>query len=512
MSPRGSAVREEALTEWGSHMIGNTELRHVALAILAVIMPVLVHPSYAATLGPVTDPIGVVRIPKGAPIQIGAYWVMSGADTAMGIDSKRGAELAFKNIGNKLLGHPVKFTVEDDQCNAEGGQTAATKLAANPQMLIVLGGACSSAATPAAPILWQQGITNICNACSAPSLTAPDRGPQYAGFGRTIASDIDQGSSDAKYVFTVLKAKTVVAVHDGSPYAQQLAAVMAKSFGGLGGKVLSIEAIAPTDVDMHPVLAKIAAEKPDVIYMPIFVAAAAQMLRQSKEISGLEHTTLVGGGSLAAAQFIEASGPAVIGFHICYPDVSVDTMGKGYPAFVEEYTKAYGEAPISGYHANAFDAAEMAIKAIPKVAKADKEGNLYVGRQALRDAVFAEKFDGLSGPIACDPYGQCAKFKPAVYEFVSDDPKTFSMGQEPEKGLAVGQVVSGLHEQPAWDVRQAFHAGVGDCDALGDFQPHRFKPQAGHEVECHAGLQLGPVARPQAHGALAPVWWVAEAD
>jgi branched-chain amino acid transport system substrate-binding protein len=407
--------------------------RHLAQVVAAIALTVLAHPLCAETQGPVTDPIGVVRIPKGAPIQIGAYWVMSGADTAMGIDSKRGAELAFRRIGNKLLDHPIKFQVEDDQCNAEGGQTAATKLAANPQILVVLGGACSSAATPAAPILWQQGITNICNACSAPSLTAADRGPQYAGFGRTIASDIDQGASDAKYVFTVLKAKTVVAVHDGSPYAQQLAAVMAKSFDGMGGKVLSTEAIAPTDVDMHPVLTKIAAEKPDVIYMPIFVAAAAQMLRQAKDIPGLEHTTLIGGGSLAAAQFIEASGPSVVGFQICYPDVSVDTMGTGYPAFVAEYKQVYGEAPISGYHANAYDAAEMAIKAITEVAKADKDGNLYVGRKALRDVVFAQKFDGLSGPIACDAYGQCAKFKPAVYEFVSEDPKTFSMGKNPKK-------------------------------------------------------------------------------
>ena len=45
------------------------------------------------TLGPVSDPVGVVKIPKGAPIQIGGYWVLSGADTAMGVDSRRGAEL-----------------------------------------------------------------------------------------------------------------------------------------------------------------------------------------------------------------------------------------------------------------------------------------------------------------------------------------------------------------------------------------------------------------------------------
>jgi branched-chain amino acid transport system substrate-binding protein len=414
-------------------MLAKTRFGVAVLAAAAVIMLTTGAVQAAQTVGPVTDEIGVIKIPKGAPIQIGGYWVLSGADTAMGLDSKRGAEIAFAEIGNKLLGHPIKFQVEDDQCNAEGGQTAATKLAANPQITMVLGGACSSAATPAAPILWAQGITNICNACSAPALTAPDRKAVYDGFGRTIASDIDQGGSDAKYIYTVLKAKTLATVHDGSPYAQQLVAVTAKAFTALGGKVVSEEAVAPTDVDMHPMLTKVAAAKPDVVYMPVFVAAAAQLLRQSKEVPGLEHAVLVGGGSLAAAEFIEAAGPSVVGFHVGYPDVSIDVMGKGYPAFVEKYKKTYGEGPTSGYHANAYDAAEMAIKAITKVAKTDKDGNLYIGRKALHDAVFAEKFDGLSGPIACDTHGQCAKFKPAVYEFVSADPKTFSMGKNPKK-------------------------------------------------------------------------------
>jgi branched-chain amino acid transport system substrate-binding protein len=75
----------------------------------------------------------------------------------------------------------------------------------------------------------------------------------------------------------------------------------------------------------------------------------------------------------------------------------------------------------------------MAINAIKQVAKTDKNGTLYIGRKALRDAVYAQKFAGLSGPISCDNYGQCAKFKPAVYQFISDDSKTFSMGKNPKK-------------------------------------------------------------------------------
>ena len=103
--------------------------------------------SAAETKGPVTDDLGVLVIPKGAPIQFGAYWVMSGADSALGIDEKRGVEIAIKDQGGTLVGHPIKLNVEDDGCNAEGGQTAATKLAANPNTAIVLGPACSSAAT-----------------------------------------------------------------------------------------------------------------------------------------------------------------------------------------------------------------------------------------------------------------------------------------------------------------------------------------------------------------------------
>lgn len=247
-------------------------------------MQVAVLPTAAETLGPVTDEIGVVRIPKGAPIQIGGYWVLSGADAALGTDEKRAVEIAVNDRGGKLLGRPIKLDVEDSLCSAEGGQTAAQKLAANPALVLVIGPSCSSEATPGAPILWKAGIVSIGTSSSAPALT---RKPEYDGFARTIYSDIDQGAADAKWLHDVLKAHRIVTIHDGSPYAQQLTAETAKNFRKLGGTVLSEEAISPTDVDMHPLLTRISTEKPDVIYLPIFVAAAGQILRQTSEIPGL---------------------------------------------------------------------------------------------------------------------------------------------------------------------------------------------------------------------------------
>ena len=92
---------------------------------------------------------------------------------------------------------------------------------------------------------------------------------------------------------------------------------------------------------MHPVLTRIATEKPDVIYAPVFVAAGAQLLRQAKEISGLEKVPLIGSSGEMAPDLIEAARKAVVGYKITYPDVSPEAMGKGYPKFVEEYKKEY---------------------------------------------------------------------------------------------------------------------------------------------------------------------------
>lgn len=408
-------------------------LSWLAVAAILGVGAITSTPAHAVKVGPVDDPLGVVKIAKGQPIVVGGYWVLSGADTALGLDSKRAVEVYFQQVKNQLVGHPIKFTVEDDLCSAEGGQTAGTKLAANQQIVAVLGGACSSAATAAAPILWKQGIVNVCTGCTAPRLTAADRGPSFDGFARTIYSDAEQAKGDAKWMYDVQKWKTAATIHDGSPYSQQLAAAFKTEFEKKGGKVVASEAVSPTDVDMRPVLTKIATAKPDVLYYPTFIAAAGHITRQAKETAGLTKE-IIGGGSLMAKDMVTAAGDAIVGFRITFPDVSKDALGKDYPKLVAEYKKMFGEEPIQGFHAQAYDAGRLLDIALQKVAVTDKDGTTYIGRKALRDAIFdAPKFDGMSGPIKCDQNGNCGEFKFAVYQFTSGDASTFDIGKNPKK-------------------------------------------------------------------------------
>jgi branched-chain amino acid transport system substrate-binding protein len=388
----------------------------------------------AETKGPVTDELGVVEIPKDAPIVIGGYWTLSGPDTALGVDSKRGVEIAFDEVDNTIAGHPIQFVAEDSQCNAEGGQTAATKLASLPNIVAAIGPDCSSSATPAAPILWKAGIVNVGTATTAPSLTAPDRKPDYFGYMRTIYTDADQGFNDAEYFYKELACTTLATIHDGSPYASQLAKAAAAHFAELGGQVVAEEAVTPTDVDMRPVLTGIGTKKPCVLYFPIFVAAAAQIVRQAPDIPDLKETKIIGGSAVMAPGLLEAAGDAAEGFVITNVDISTEAMGEKYPEFVERYTAKYGEGPINAFHAHAYDAGVILVKGIEAVAKTDENGTTYVGRKALRDALFATKgHDGISGPIDCNEHGQCGAFNFAVYQFTSGDPSTFKIGENPVK-------------------------------------------------------------------------------
>jgi branched-chain amino acid transport system substrate-binding protein len=92
------------------------------------------------------DKIGVVKIKPGDPIRIGVWFVVAGPDASLGEDTKRGVEIAVDDKKGKLLGHPIKLIVQDEGCNAEGGQAAATKLAADKTIVAAIGSNCGSAA------------------------------------------------------------------------------------------------------------------------------------------------------------------------------------------------------------------------------------------------------------------------------------------------------------------------------------------------------------------------------
>jgi len=320
-------------------------------------------------------------------------------------------------LKGKVLGHDVQLTGEDDGCSAEGGQAAGTKLSADPTIVAVIGTSCSSAARVAVPLLSQAGMVIISPSNTAPDLTLAGNENNWPGYMRTAHSDLIQGKAAAQFAYEFLGLTKAATIHDGSLYAEKLQEVFALNFEELGGTITAREAVDPNGTDFKSALTSIAATSPEIIYHPIFVKAGSLIVRQAKEVPGLENTYLMGADGMFSPDVTEGAGDAVEGLFVSSPDLSA-FAAEYTSTFLPKYSELFGTGPISIFHAHAYDAMMIILAAIEKVAVQDADGTLHIGRQALRDAMYATKdFKGLTGNLTCTPTGDCADPVIAVYEY-----------------------------------------------------------------------------------------------
>jgi branched-chain amino acid transport system substrate-binding protein len=375
------------------------------LTILVILATALSACDIGGTTFECTDSIGCVDIPPDDPVRIGYALVISGANETLGIDSRRGVEIAVDDKG-EVLGHSIELVGEDSECSAEGGQKALTKLVSDPSLIGIIGTNCSSAGEPASKIASDAGMVLISPSNTAPSLTDPNL-TWNPGYLRSCHNDKVQGAAMAEFAYNELGVRKAATIHDGSPYAEQLQQVFADNFVQMGGEITTQEAVNVGDTDMRPVLTKISATEPEFIYYPIFIAEGGHITTQAKEVSGLEDTILSGADGMISPDFIAAAGEAAEGMYISGPDLAFENpLGQ---AFLQKHREKYGEEPLSAFHAHAYDATNMLFAAIEEVAVQDNDGTLHIGRQALRDALYATKdFQGITGNLNCNEYGDCA--------------------------------------------------------------------------------------------------------
>ena len=358
-----------------------------------------------------TDPLGCVTYGPDEPIRIASALVISGPNVDLGTDSQYGVEIAIK-FQEELFGHPIELQAEDDGCSAEGGQAAGQKIVSDPSIVAVVGTSCSGAGVPMSKVITEAGYVMVSPSNTSPALTDPDVSWEE-GYLRTAHNDEVQGKAMADFAFEVLGVTKVAAIHDGDPYTEGLARVFADSFEALGGTVVEFTAVNKGDTDMRPVLAAVAAAgPPELIYYPVFTAEGGFLTKQAKEVIGLEDTILAAADGMISDAAIEAVAEAGEGMYFSGPDLGFS--GDLYDSFLATYIEDYGSKPISAFHAHAFDATNMVFACIEAVAVEDGD-SIHIGRQAMRDCLFAtENFEGITGNLTCDEYGDCADPKIAV--------------------------------------------------------------------------------------------------
>jgi len=389
------------------------------LAAFVLIVALLAGPGYTGVQTSIVQGMGsTAMIAKGKTVKIG--WA-GDLTKQLVVPSKGilfGAQVAVnrRNAAGGIKGFNVEIVQGDDQCVGEQATTVAQKFVSDPDIVGVVGHVCSGATIPASDVYEKARVVMVSGSATAYSVT--NRGLTVVN--RVVFTDDKQGLAEALYMINEMKAKSIATLDDSASYGKGLAETVQREFARLGGKVVLAESIDPEAKDFRPVLTKLLANPPDVLFFGGYEKPAALLTQQMKEV-GLTNTKFFSDDGAYTSTYIQLAGNDAEGVFLS----SVSTKGgdeKALKQFSDDFAKVANDKyeVYDPYQPNGFDAASVLMEAIDKVATVDSKGDLNIDREALIKAVRATKgFKGLTGTLTCDAKGDCGAGEVGIYEIKS---------------------------------------------------------------------------------------------
>ncbi|WP_289033727.1 branched-chain amino acid ABC transporter substrate-binding protein [uncultured Arsenicicoccus sp.] len=339
-------------------------------------------------------------------VKIGVIAPVSGDLSALGLGIQHSVELAAKkaNESNAVPGWKFEVVTKDDEAKPDVAKNAATAIAADKDVLGVVGTLNSSTSQSVQPVLSTAKIVQISPANTNPSLTrgakfadAPQR--MYPSYFRTCTTDSVQGPFAAKYLLEQ-GIKQVATIHDKKTYGQGLVEAFTAEFKKGGGTVVAAETINPDDSNYGPVISKIKPSAPKAIYYGGEYPQAGPLSQQAKS-AGLA-VPVMGGDGIFAADFIKLAGATATGDLATSVGAPTDTLEKG-KTFLADYKTAGYKEPSEAYGAYSYDAANAIIEGAKTALKDAK--TVEDARAKMADAVGKVAIEGVTGKVEFDEYG-----------------------------------------------------------------------------------------------------------
>ena len=359
------------------------------------------------------DKNACVEVGVGRPIYLGT--LLFEEDSA-GLDSKRAVELAvdyldgaFDSRQGELLGHPVSLLAESEDCTPKGGVAGARRLLLEPDLVAVIGTTCSAAAfDAAAKVLSAKDVLLMSPSNTSPLLTDPKTHERF--YFRTAFNDLIQGAAVAAFVKEKLGATTAGVISVPDAYSKTLGEAFADRFWRDGGKVVA-EASMSLRGSPDRAVAKMAAARPQVIFLPTFAPACPAAVRAIRATPALAGARIVVSEACQTRDALKDMGDAADGIYASGPDAGDLRADPFYDRFfIPAYRQAYGEGPPSVFHATSYDAANLLFGAIRRASVQLPGGRLLINRAEMRRTMLdVEGYKGMSGTLTCVPNGDCAQ-------------------------------------------------------------------------------------------------------
>jgi branched-chain amino acid transport system substrate-binding protein len=305
-------------------------------------------------------------------VKIGMVYELTGNTATYGVAAANGAKLAFKemNANGGVLGKQIQIVTADNKGEPSESANAMTKVITQDRVVAVTGFTVSSCGIAGSAVAEDNKIPFVAAATVNPKVTVDTNTGKVKNYTfRACFIDSFQGTVGANFALNSLKAKNAAIITDSSSdYSKGLTQVFKEAFIKGSGQIVSEEAYLQKDQDFKPVLTKVKAQNPDLLYIPGYYEDVGKIIKQAREL-GIT-VPILGSDAWDSPKLSELGGAEALNHTYFTNFYSVEDKNPASNAFVEAYQKEYGQLPDS-MAAMGYDAAYLLVDAIKRANSTD---------------------------------------------------------------------------------------------------------------------------------------------
>jgi branched-chain amino acid transport system substrate-binding protein len=327
-------------------------------------------------------------------IKIGFNVPLTGFAASDGESALNGAKLAIDaaNAAGGINGDQLELMVYDDQASPDQAVPLAQKMIESDQVIAAVSGSYSGSTRAAAGIFQEAGVPYISAYAIHPDIT---RAGNYV-FRTSFMGEV-QGRAGAKLVGEQLNLHRAVIITLQNDFGQSLSAGFKEKAKDFGVEVIGEYEYAMADRQFGPIISKIRADNPDVIYATGYFFTAGPLVAQLRA-AGIT-TQVIGQEGFDSQSYIDIAGPASEGT-IITTSLDRDSSEAATKDFIAAYEAATGhKADMVAASANT--AVNVLIEAMRKAGATD--------RVAIREAIEATDMQASTGHISFNALGEVQK-------------------------------------------------------------------------------------------------------
>jgi branched-chain amino acid transport system substrate-binding protein len=297
-------------------------------------------------------------------LKFGIPLPLTGTNAKFGEIEKKSYEIALEEINAKggIKGKKVVLEFEDSQGKPEISRSIVERLIDVKKQPVIFGEYSSSSSKAVAAVAEERKVPYMVVTGATDDITQQN----YKYVFRMNPTNNYYTVGLMSFLKEVVKPKTIAILYESSDFGTSGAEDMVIQAKKFGMEVLVKEQYEKGAVDFRPILSKVKAAAPDVIYMVSYVMDAALLMRQIKELRIDAKLYAGGAAGFAIPEFIQNAKEAselVITATLWSPQVKY----AGASAFAEKYKKLYQDYP--SYHGAEAYSALYIIKDVLERAK-----------------------------------------------------------------------------------------------------------------------------------------------